>query len=167
PLRDAAHAAAPPGTIALVGGITSVFVDIQAAVNHDYLVVFPVAAGLILVILALLLRSLVAPIYLMLTVGLGFVATLGATVIIFQNIQGEPGLIFLLPVIMYLFVGALGTDYNILMIARLREEAREGLNPHDAAAMAIRHAGPTIAAAGLILAGTFASLLLAGNSLLT
>jgi RND superfamily putative drug exporter len=68
---------------------------------------------------------------------------------------------------MYLFVVALGTDYNILMVARLREEAREGLNPHDAAAMAIRHAGPTIAAAGLILAGTFASLLLAGNSLLT
>jgi RND superfamily putative drug exporter len=167
PLRDAAHAAAPPGTTALVGGITSVFVDIQAAVNHDYLVVFPVAAVLILVILGLLLRSLVAPIYLMLTVGLGFVATLGATVLIFQHVQGEPGLIFLLPVIMYLFVVALGTDYNILMVARLREEAREGLNPHDAAAMAIRHAGPTIAAAGLILAGTFASLMLAGNSLLT
>jgi RND superfamily putative drug exporter len=131
------------------------------------LVVFPVAAVLIMVILALLLRSLVAPWYLMLSVGLGFVATLGATVLIFQTIKGEPGLIFLLPVIMYLFVVALGTDYNILMVARLREEAREGLNPHDAAGMAIRHAGPTIAAAGLILAGTFASLLLAGNSLLT
>src|SRR5262249_42564339 len=59
------------------------------------------------------------------------------------------------------------TDYNILMVARLREEAREGLSPRDAAAMAIRHAGPTVAAAGLILAGTFASLMLAGNSLLT
>jgi RND superfamily putative drug exporter len=167
PLRTVAHASAPPGTTALVGGITSVFVDIQAAVNHDYTVVFPVAAVLIFVILALLLRSLVAPWYLMLSVGLGYVATLGATVLVFQHIKGEPGLIFLLPVIMYLFVVALGTDYNILMVARLREEAREGLNPHDAAAMAIRHAGPTIAAAGLILAGTFASLLLAGNSLLT
>jgi RND superfamily putative drug exporter len=167
PLRTVAHASAPPGTTALVGGITSVFVDIQAAVDHDYTVVFPVAAALIFVILALLLRSLVAPWYLMLSVGLGYVATLGATVLVFQHIKGEPGLIFLLPVIMYLFVVALGTDYNILMVARLREEAREGLNPHDAAAMAIRHAGPTIAAAGLILAGTFASLLLAGNSLLT
>jgi putative drug exporter of the RND superfamily len=167
PLRHTAHSAAPAGTKALVGGITSVFVDIEAAVNHDYAVVFPVAALLIMVILALLLRSLVAPWYLMLSVGLGFAATLGATVLIFQRIKGEPGLIFILPVIMYLFVVALGTDYNILMVARLREEAREGRSPRDAAAMAVRHAGPTVAAAGVILAGTFASLMLAGNSLLT
>jgi RND superfamily putative drug exporter len=167
PLRDVAHADAPANTTAYVGGITSVFVDIQAAVNHDYLVVFPVAAILIMIILGLLLRSLVAPWYLMISVGLGFAATLGATVLIFQHVQGEPGLIFILPVIMYLFVVALGTDYNILMIARLREEAREGRSPRDAAAMAVRHAGPTVAAAGLILAGTFASLMLAGNSLLT
>jgi RND superfamily putative drug exporter len=167
PLRDAAHASAPPGMTAYVGGITAVFVDIQAAVNHDYLVVFPVAAILIMIILGLLLRSLVAPWYLMLSVGLGFAATLGATVLVFQKIQGEPGLIFILPVIMYLFVVALGTDYNILMIARLREEAREGRSPREAASMSVRHAGPTVAAAGLILAGTFASLMLAGNSLLT
>jgi RND superfamily putative drug exporter len=88
-------------------------------------------------------------------------------VLVFQKIQGEPGLIFILPVIMYLFVVALGTDYNILMIARLREEAREGRSPREAASMSVRHAGPTVAAAGLILAGTFASLMLAGNSLLT
>ncbi|GAA3730569.1 MMPL family transporter [Plantactinospora mayteni] len=167
PLRDTAHGAAPDGTTALVGGITAVFVDIQAAVDRDYAVVFPVAAVLIMVILGLLLRSIVAPWYLMLSVGLGFAATLGATVLIFQIGLGEPGLIFMLPVIMYLFVVALGTDYNILMIARLREEAREGRNPRDAASMAIRHAGPTVAAAGLILAGTFASLMLAGNSTLT
>jgi RND superfamily putative drug exporter len=167
PLRDAAHASAPPGTTAYVGGITAVFVDIQAAVDHDYLVVFPVAAVLIMIILGLLLRSLVAPWYLIISVGLGFAATLGATVLVFQKIQGEPGLIFILPVIMYLFVVALGTDYNILMVARLREEAREGRSPRDAAAMSVRHAGPTVAAAGLILAGTFASLLLAGNTLLT
>ncbi len=167
PLRTAAHDNAPAGTTALVGGLTAVFVDIQAAVNHDYAVVFPVAAVLIMIILALLLRSLVAPWYLMASVGLGFAATLGATVLIFQHLKGEPGLIFILPVIMYLFVVALGTDYNILMVARLREEAQEGLDPHKAAAMAVRHAGPTIAAAGLILAGTFASLMLAGNSTLT
>jgi len=68
---------------------------------------------------------------------------------------------------MYLFVVALGTDYNILMIARLREEAREGRDPRQAAAMALRHTGPTIGAAGLILAGTFASLMLAGNTILS
>jgi RND superfamily putative drug exporter len=101
-----------------------------------------------MVILALLLRSLVAPWYLMASVGLGFGATLGATVIVIQHLKGDGGLIFMLPIYIYLFVVALGTDYNILMIARLREEAREGRNPHEAAAEAVKHAGPTIAAAG-------------------
>lgn len=166
PLRDVAHSQAPPGTVAYVGGGTSVMVDIEAACDHDYRVVFPVAAILIMVVLGLLLRSVVAPWYLMASVGLGFGATLGATVLVFQHFKGQSGLIFMLPVMMYLFVVALGTDYNILMIARLREEAREGLSPRDAAAMSLRHAGPTVASAGLILAGTFASMLLAGNSLL-
>ena len=165
-LRPQAHAAAPPGTYALVGGTTAVFADIQAATNHDYAVVFPVAAAIILVILMLLLRSLVAPWYLMLSVGLGFGATLGATVLVFQVFAGQAGLVFLLPVYMYLFVVALGTDYNILMIARLREQAQQGMPPRQAAADAVRHAGPAIASAGLILAGTFASLVLAGNSIL-
>ena len=165
-LRPQAHAAAPPGTYALVGGTTAVFADIQAAMNHDYAVVFPVAALIILVILMLLLRSLVAPWYLMLSVGLGFGATLGATVLVFQVFAGQAGLVFLLPVYMYLFVVALGTDYNILMIARLREQAQHGMTPRQAAADAVRHAGPAIGSAGLILSGTFASLVLAGNSIL-
>lgn len=166
-LRPQAHAAAPPGTYSLVGGTTAVFADIQRAVNHDYAVVFPTAAIIILLILALLLRSLVAPWYLMISVGLGFGATLGATVLVFQNLAGQAGLVFILPVYMYMFVVALGTDYNILMIARLREQAKDGMNPRQAAAVALRHAGPAIGAAGLILAGTFASLTLAGNSILT
>lgn len=166
-LRPAAAAAAPEGSRAYVGGLTSVFVDFQAAMNRDYAVVFPVAALVIMLILALLLRSLVAPWYLMVSVGLGFGATLGATVIVFQHLAGDQGLIFLLPIYIYLFVVALGTDYNILMIARLREEAREGRTPREAAAKSVRHGGPTVAAAGVILAGTFASLMLAGNSLLT
>jgi RND superfamily putative drug exporter len=166
PIRDIAHDQAPPGTTALVGGTTSIFVDFQAAMNRDYSVVFPVAALVIMLILALLLRSLVAPIYLMVSVGLGFGATLGAAVLLFQGILGDHGLIFLLPIYIYLFVVALGTDYNILMIARLREEAREGRSSRDAAAQAVKHAGPTIAAAGVILAGTFAALMLGGNSLL-
>ncbi|HET6168403.1 MAG TPA: MMPL family transporter [Marmoricola sp.] len=164
PIRDAAHAAAPDGTTAYVGGTTSVFVDMQKAMNRDYSVIFPVAAVIILLILALLLRSLVAPWFLMASVGLGFAATLGATVLLIQHIKGDSGLIFLLPIYIYLFVVALGTDYNILMIARLREEAREGRSPRDAAAEAVKHAGPTIAAAGLILAGTFGTFMLGGNS---
>lgn len=167
PLREVAHQAAPAGATAAVGGMTAVYVDFEDAMNHDYRIVFPVAAILIMLVLALLLRSLVAPWYLMASVFLGFAATLGATVLVFQQIQGEHGLIFTLPVIMYLFVVALGTDYNILMVARLREEARAGHTPREAAALAVRHTGPTVAAAGLILAGTFASMMLAGNSTLS
>jgi RND superfamily putative drug exporter len=167
PVRDVAHSSAPEGTEALVGGTTSVFADFQKAMNRDYAIVFPVAALVIAIILALLLRSLVAPWYLMASVGLGFGATLGAAVIVFQQIKGDDGLIFLLPIYIYLFVVALGTDYNILMIARLREEAREGREPREAAGMALRHAGPTVAAAGFILAATFATMMLAGNALLT
>ncbi len=166
PIRDAAHGAAPPGTTAYVGGTTSISVDMDKAMIRDYKVVFSVAALLIMIILALLLRSLVAPIYLMVSVGLGFAATLGATVIAIQNIKGDDGLIFMLPIYIYLFVVALGTDYNILMIARLREEARSGKNSREAVAEAIKHSGPTIGAAGVILSGTFASLILGGNSLI-
>jgi RND superfamily putative drug exporter len=78
-VRPAAHAAAPAGTYALVGGTTAVFADIQRAVNHDYALVFPVAAAVILLMLALMLRSLVAPWYLMASVGLGFGAALTAS----------------------------------------------------------------------------------------
>ncbi|MDA8309906.1 MAG: MMPL family transporter [Actinomycetota bacterium] len=166
PLQRAADHA-PRGTRPLIGGITSVYVDLQAAMGHDYALVFPVAAALILVILALLLRSAVAPWYLMGAVGLGFASTLGATVLVFQDARHESGLTFILPIVMYLFVVALGTDYNILMVSRLREEAAEGRDPRAAAAMAVRHAGPTIASAGLILAGTFASLVLAGGTTLS
>ncbi|HEX7738544.1 MAG TPA: MMPL family transporter [Marmoricola sp.] len=166
PIRTAAHEAAPKGAEALVGGTSSVFADLQSAMARDYSVVFPVAAIIIMLILALLLRSLVAPLYLMASVGLGFAATLGASVILFQHIKGDAGLIFMLPIYIYLFVVALGTDYNILMIARLREEARRGKSAREAAAEALKHAGPTIAAAGVILAGTFASLMLGGQSLI-
>src|ERR1700722_1889410 len=100
----------------------------------------------------------------MILLGLGFAATLGASVGVFQDLDNQGGLSFILPVIMYLFVVALGTDYNILMVSRLREEATEGKTPREAAAEALKHAGPTIASAGLILAGTFALLILAGGS---
>ncbi|WP_037910366.1 MMPL family transporter [Actinacidiphila yeochonensis] len=163
-LRTLAKADAPSGTEAVVGGTSAIYRDINAAVNHDYRTVFPVAAILILLILCLLLRSLVAPWFLIISVALGFGATLGTTVLLFG--RGD-GLMFMLPIIMYLFVVAIGTDYNILMVARLREEAQEGREPREAAAEALKHAGPTIASAGFILAATFATLTLGGNSFLT
>jgi putative drug exporter of the RND superfamily len=164
PLDALVRTDTPAGSRVLIGGITSVYVDLQSAMEHDYSIVFPVAAAVILIILGLLLQSLVAPWYLMIFVGLGFAATLGASVGVFQKLGNQSGLTFILPIMMYLFVVALGTDYNILMVSRLREEATEGKTPRDAAAMALKHAGPTIASAGLILAGTFASLILAGGS---
>jgi putative drug exporter of the RND superfamily len=166
-LRTVAHDKAPEGTSALVGGLSSVFADIRSANTRDLWVIFPVAGFLIALILGLMLRSIVAPIYLMLAVVVGFLSTLGATVLAFQGIGDRPGLSFSLPIILYLFVVAIGTDYNILMIARLREEAREGNDPHTAADLAIEHGGPSVGAAGLILAGTFASMMLAGISFLT
>lgn len=128
--------------------------------------ILPVAAVLIAIILALLLRSVVAPLYLVVAVLLGFAATLGSAVYVFQGAMGEAGVTFQLPIVLYLFVLAIGTDYNILMTARLREEAKEGHEPRQAAALAVQHGGPTVAAAGLILAGTFSVMMLAPVSML-
>ncbi|WP_067476727.1 MMPL family transporter [Actinomadura hibisca] len=165
PFRDYVHEGAPAGAKVLVGGQTAVFADINTINNRDLSVILPVAVVLIGLILALQLRALVAPIYLVGAVLLGFAATLGATVVLFQFIEGKPGLMFQLPIILYLFVLAIGTDYNILMIARLREEAREGHDPRRGAALGIQHAGPTVAAAGVILAGTFAMLVVSPQSM--
>jgi RND superfamily putative drug exporter len=165
-LRDVAHDQVPDGAKAYVGGLTSVFADVREANNRDLWVIFPVAGVLIALVLGLMLRSVVAPIYLMVAVVLGFFSTMGATVIAFQGIGDRPGVSFMLPMLVYLFVVAIGTDYNILMIARLREEARLGNDPRAAADLAVEHGGPSVGAAGMILAGTFASMLLAGVSFL-
>lgn len=149
-----------------VNGESAAFADVRSAVNRDLAVILPAAAIIIFIILALLLRSALAPLYLLITTALGFTATLGATVYLFQNIQGNNGLIFFIPIMVYIFVVAIGTDYNILVMTRLREEIRGGLKPRAAADMTIEHSGATVASAGLILAGTFGSLALAGISLL-
>jgi RND superfamily putative drug exporter len=163
----AAHAAAPSGTRAYVSGESAAFVDVRSAVNRDLAVILPAAAIIIFVILALLLRSALAPLYLLLATALGFAATLGGTAYLFQNILGHAGLIFFIPIMVYIFVVAVGTDYNILTMTRLREEVRAGLKPRAAADMTIEHSSTTVASAGIILAGTFGSLALAGLSLLS
>ncbi|CAN5422063.1 MMPL family transporter [soil metagenome] len=165
--RPAAHKAAPDGTKVYVTGESSAFADVRSAVARDLAVILPLAAVVIFVILALLLRSLLAPLYLLIATSLGFVATLGGATYLFQNIQGNPGLIFFIPMMVYIFVVAVGTDYNILTMTRLREEVRSGLKPHEAADMTIEHSSTTVAAAGLILAGTFGSLALGGISFMS
>jgi putative drug exporter of the RND superfamily len=162
PLRDAALAAAPAGAHVYVGGQSMAFADVRATTERDLAVVFPVAGVLFLLILAGLLRAVLTPIYLVAMVVAGFAATLGASALVFDEGLGRAGLAFTIPIILYLFVTAIGTDYNILVTARLREEVRDGRSVRDAAGLAVAHAGPAVAAAALILAGTFGSLLLTG-----
>jgi RND superfamily putative drug exporter len=150
-----AHTQAPPGTTALVGGDSAAYDDVSDVMRHDMKLILPLAGVAILLILVLMLRALVAPLYLMASVVVGFAATLGASVALFQGIAGHPGLDFQLPLIVYLFVASIGTDYNILMISRLREEMRNGARPRRAADTAIRQAGPSVAAAGIVLAASF------------
>jgi RND superfamily putative drug exporter len=151
----------------LVGGQTMMLADVRAATERDLLLIFPVAGALFVLILAGLLRAILAPVYLVAMVVAGFAATLGAAALVFQTWAGRDGLSFALPTILYLFVTAIGTDYNILITARLREEIREGRHPRDAAALALAHAGPSVTAAALILAGTFSALMLSGVPLFT
>ncbi|WP_030260393.1 MULTISPECIES: MMPL family transporter [Streptomyces] len=158
PVRAAVAGHTPAGTTAHVGGTAAVFADVSTAVDHDLRIVFPVAAALIALILLLLLRSLLAPLVLMLAVGLGFAATLGAATLVFQHALGEPGVNFTLPLVLFLFVVALGTDYNILISDRIREEMRRPGPARAAVARAVRHTAPAVATAGLVLAGSFATL---------
>ena len=155
-----ARTRAPAGTTALVGGDTAAYDDVSTVVGHDMRVIFPLAGVAILLILLIMLRAMLAPLYLMSSVVLGFAATLGASVAVFQGILGRPGINFTLPIIVYLFVASIGTDYNILIISRLREEMRQGAAARPAAAAAIRMAGPAVAAAGLVLSASFALLMI-------
>jgi RND superfamily putative drug exporter len=154
------------GAKAYVNSESAAFADVRSAVTRDLTVILPTAAIIIFVILAFLLRSALAPLYLLGATALGYSATLGGTVYLFQDIMGNSGLIFFIPMMVYIFVVAIGTDYNILTMTRLREEVRQGLEPRKAADLTIEHSGATVASAGIILAGTFGSLALAGISLL-
>jgi len=95
-----------------------------------------------------------------------YVATLGIITLVFLDGFGFVGLDFTIPIVVYLFVMAIGTDYNILIASRLREGFMDGLDPRETSRLAIVHGSPAVGAASLILAGTFASLLLTGIQLL-
>jgi RND superfamily putative drug exporter len=157
-IEPAAHSLAPAGTQALVGGDTATFADVRTAFGHDQNLIFPLAGLMIALVLLLMLRALIAPLYLMASVVLGFAATLGAAVLVYQHLGHQSGIGFQLPMIVYLFVSSIGTDYNILMIGRLREEMRKGRSPREAARTALSNAGPAAAAAAIILAASFGAL---------
>ena len=146
-----------------VAGLDASAYDINAASNTSLLLVVPVVLVLILILLGLMLRSLVAPWYLALTVGLSYLASLGFAMIAFVHLGGSDGLIFVLPLLLFVFSMALGEDYNILVMSRIREEAHDAPTLAAALTRAIGITGGTITSAGLILAGTFAVLGLAGG----
>ena len=109
-----------------------------------------------------MLRSLVAPLYLIVSVGLSYLAALGVSTIVFIDIGGSDGLTFILPFLMFIFLLALGEDYNILVMTRIHEEAHS-MPLRDAVVKAVGLTGPTVTSAGLVLAGTFGVLAVAGG----
>ncbi|MGD0166331.1 MAG: MMPL family transporter [Gaiellaceae bacterium] len=136
--------------------------DVSQVSTHDLIRIIPIVLLTIGILLALLLRSLIAPIYLILSVALSYVTALGLAVLVFVIIGGDPGLNFVLPFFMFVFLMALGEDYNILVMSRIREEAGERLLP-AAVTRAVAATGTTVTSAGLILAGTFGVLTISGS----
>jgi RND superfamily putative drug exporter len=137
-----------------VGGEAPALYDISSISNSDLKHIIPIAIVAIGILLALVLRSLVAPLYLIVSVGISYLAALGLSVLVFIKIGNSGGLVFFMPFLMFIFLLALGEDYNILMMTRIREEARH-LPLRGAVSRALSATGSTITSAGLVLAGTF------------
>ena len=147
-----------------VAGEAAALYDVSATSNKDLIDIIPVAIVAIALLLAVVLRSLVAPVYLIVSVAFSYLAALGVSTLIFIDVVGEPGLTFILPFLMFIFLLALGEDYNILVMTRIREEART-YPLAEAVIRAVGRTGSTVTSAGLVLAGTFGVLaVVAGSS---
>ncbi|HTW01167.1 MAG TPA: MMPL family transporter [Streptosporangiaceae bacterium] len=148
-----------------VAGQAAALYDVTQTADHDMVAIIPVAVLAIALLLGLVLRSLIAPIYLVVSVVLSYLAAIGLTTLLVIDLGGQDGLIFVLPFLMFVFLLALGEDYNILIMSRIREEARQ-LPVREAVVRAIGRTGPTVTSAGLILAGTFGVFALAGGAVM-
>ena len=144
-----------------VGGQAPAVYDISSISNSDLAHVIPIAIVVIGLLLALVMRSLVAPLYLIVSVGLSYLAALGLSVLVFVKIAGDGGLVFFLPFLMFVFLLALGEDYNILVMSRIREEAQR-LPLREAVSRALVATGTTVTSAGLVLGGTFSVFAIVG-----
>ena len=141
-----------------MGGASAVQLDTRTANDRDLRTILPVVLALIALVLGALLRSVVAPVYLLASVVLSFFAAVGLSVWVFQGLLGQDGVSYATPFYMFVFIVALGADYTIFIMSRIREEAARGpLRP--AVIAAIGSTGGVITSAGLILAGTFAVLM--------
>jgi RND superfamily putative drug exporter len=154
-VRSAVHAV--PGANALVGGGTAVNLDVQRASAHDRNVIIPLILVVVFVILGLLLRALVAPLILTATVVLSFAAALGVSAFFFNHVFGFGGADTSFPLFVFVFLVALGVDYNIFLMTRVREEAIRRDARHGAI-VGMAATGGVITSAGFVLAGTFAVL---------
>lgn len=154
-LRETAgEAVAPAGATALVGGPTAQEADLRDTVRRDFRIIAPAALGLIFLVLVLLLRALVAPLYLVLSQALSFATALGVSLLAFVYIFDSPGSDAGLPLFVFIFTVALGVDYTIFLITRVREEAQRH-GTREAVPIALARTGGVITSAGIILAGTF------------
>jgi RND superfamily putative drug exporter len=156
-LRKIAKAAGGPGV--LVGGPSAIEYDVRQAAARDTRVIIPIALVVVFAILILLLRSLLAPLLLIGTVILSFAAALGISLVVFDVLFGFPGVDPSFPLYAFIFLVALGIDYNIFLMARVREETlRHGTRQGMLRGLAVT--GGVITSAGIVLAGTFSVLAL-------
>jgi RND superfamily putative drug exporter len=154
-LRTAVHAV--PGADALVGGYTAQQYDTQRTAEHDRTLIVPVVLAIILVILTGLLRSLLLPVLLVATVALNFLATLGVSALVFRHVFGFSGTDASVPLYGFVFLVALGVDYNIFLMSRVRQESlRHGVR--QGILRGLTATGGVITSAGVVLAATFAAL---------
>jgi RND superfamily putative drug exporter len=154
-LRDGVHAV--PGADAKVGGQTAIMYDIGQANDHDRDLIIPIVLLLVFLILAGLLRALVAPLVLMGTVVLSFFTAMGISSFFFDNVFGFEGADQSFPLFVFVFLVALGIDYNIFLMTRVQEETKQ-FGTRRGALTGLSATGGVITSAGLVLAGTFAVL---------
>ncbi|MFE5703877.1 MMPL family transporter [Rhodococcus koreensis] len=154
-LRDAVHPI--DGADALVGGATATDLDTKTTSTRDRTLIIPVVILVVSAILCLLLRSLLAPLLLMGTVVLSFAATLGISSLVFEHVFGFPGADPVVPLFAFVFLVALGIDYNIFLMTRVREEARR-IGTRRGALRGLTVTGGVITSAGVVLAATFSAL---------
>jgi putative drug exporter of the RND superfamily len=156
-MREAARAS-PGGVHVLLGEGSGERLDFKRSATRDLHVVIPLVLLVVFATLAVLLRALVAPLYLLGTVILSFLGTLGLALLVFRVFFDQHAVDPALPLIIFIFLVALGADYNIFLMSRVREEAAQ-VGTDEGTLRALVATGPVITSAGLILAGTFSVLM--------
>jgi RND superfamily putative drug exporter len=155
-MRDAVESV--PGATVLVGGTSAINFDVDESNQHDMEIIVPLALVVMAIILAILLQALVAPLVLLASVILSFACTLGISILFIRFVVGDAGFDSSIPLFAFIFLVALGIDYTIFLMARVREEARRH-GTREGMLRALAATGPVITSAGIILAGTFSVLM--------